>query len=30
MTEITDAQIDGAVEHGKLPLETEPRAASVR
>ena len=30
MNDITDAQIDGAVERGKLALETEPRAASVR
>jgi hypothetical protein len=30
MNDITDAQIDGAVERGKLALKTEPRAASVR
>jgi len=30
MNDITDTQIDGAVERGKLALETEPRAASVR
>lgn len=30
MVEITDAQIDAALERGKLALETEPRAATVR
>ena len=29
MADITDAQIDGAVERGKRALATEPRAASV-
>lgn len=30
MVEITDAQIDAALERGKLTLETEPRAATAR
>jgi len=30
MVEITDAQIDAALERGKLALETEPRAATAR
>jgi hypothetical protein len=30
MTDISDAQIDAAIERGKLALETEPRAASAR
>jgi hypothetical protein len=30
MADITDAQIDAAIERGKLALETEPRAAFVR
>ncbi len=30
MADIADAQIDAAIERGKLTLETEPRAASVR
>jgi len=30
MAEITDAQIEAAIERGRLSLETEPRAASVR
>ncbi|WP_018076196.1 DUF2442 domain-containing protein [Novosphingobium nitrogenifigens] len=30
MVDITDAQIDSALERGKLALETEPRAATAR
>jgi hypothetical protein len=30
MADILDAQIDAALERGKLALETEPRATSVR
>jgi hypothetical protein len=30
MVDITDAQIDAALERGKLALETEPRAATAR
>jgi hypothetical protein len=30
MADISDVQIDAAVERGKLALETEPRAASAR
>lgn len=30
MVEITDAQIDAALERGKVALETEPRAATAR
>lgn len=30
MADITDAQIDAAIERGKQVLETEPRAATVR
>jgi hypothetical protein len=30
MADITDAQIDAAIERGKLALETEPRATSAR
>ena len=30
MAEITDAQMDAAIERGQQVLETEPRAASVR
>lgn len=30
MAEITDAQMDAAIERGQRVLETEPRAASVR
>lgn len=30
MVEITDAQIDAALERGKRALETEPRAATAR
>lgn len=30
MVEITDVQIDAALERGKLALETEPRAATAR
>lgn len=30
MIEITDAQIDAALERGKIALETEPRAATAR
>jgi hypothetical protein len=30
MVDITDAQIDAALERGKIALETEPRAATAR
>lgn len=30
MVELTDTQIDAAMEHGRVVLETEPRAASAR